>query len=1094
MQAMIEKAGIIVLLLSADLCSSERHSALLEEAIQRHNRGATRVVPVLLRPCDYRSTSAGELHALPRNRVAVTSWPNRDEALVDVVSGVREVIAALRGGGAAAGKGATRPKVTPRYPDAKTQMLSEDIERARERMRNLEGAGLDAGPVAQEIRALRRALREGGQLRAGDTLGDGRYLLVDRVGRGGFSVVWKAEDRERGEAVAIKVLHGELAADPLRRERFFRGAHRMVELAGNAVVPILQPEGEDEGWLYFVMKFISGGDLRQAVLSKRVGAGDVAGIVLEVGWALARAHKKGLVHRDIKPANILLDDGGAAWLTDFDLVFAEDTTGGTRTGALGTFMYAAPEMMERPQDADPRVDVYGLGMTAIFGLSGGELKPSVLRDAAKVIGGLPCSDEIKSVLTRAVEWDKEARFADAAELCEALRSAMSPRAPPVKIHERLRLADLNTVMTARPLDASALAILSGLKGGTGEGDGQASRPRIKTSRKLGVPLEPLLYFAGADGLDTGVALRIGLDVLDVLSAAIARNPALVDGELSPARVHVVAGGVSGVTELGIFGLDTTTYEAARELQLAYMAPEAIQKRYLRDEAPVDHRSDLFSSAVILWELLARRRLFTGEMGALVSATSTATIPPLAQIAKARVAPAVDAVIMRALAWDPDRRYPTAGELLVALEGAAGHVLATHAEVDAAVAKLTGPARPGGRPRLVPRRASVSIVERPASSSAPPDGAAKPPAEDPARVLGELGVSAVRASGLITQQHPIGEPIPKAEQGSPVPGPGTIVGWFEILARVKTIQRASLWAARGVGDWSHQQLVALRTLDLHGKSFDQRRVFLDDVIIAARVRHPNVVEIHTCGEERGVLFVAMEWVEGVPITELLKQAGRSGGVPVVIALKTASQICSGLHAGHVVRDEAAQGDYAGVGQGATHFRLTPDSVYISTLGFAKLADSGLDRAIGLYGALQGDGYMSPEEVEGAPVDPRSHVFSLGTILYEMVAGLHPFRSVSVEETLKNITMVKPVFLGDIAPSTPPRLSWVVEKALEKRREDRYASILDMKRALDAVLSQGRFSATDEDIGAFVEQVAGDHLRIRRERLREVIRAKDGNVSE
>jgi eukaryotic-like serine/threonine-protein kinase len=145
---------------------------------------------------------------------------------------------------------------------------------------------------------------------------------------------------------------------------------------------------------------------------------------VRVGEALSLAHAKGIVHRDVKPANILLDEHGAPKLTDFDLVAVADTTGGTRTGAaLGTLLYAAPESLDRPQDADARADVYGLGMTAVFCLSGAELPKAILREPEPVLGGLPCSKAVRGVLRKAIAWERDERFGDVAELCAALDEA-----------------------------------------------------------------------------------------------------------------------------------------------------------------------------------------------------------------------------------------------------------------------------------------------------------------------------------------------------------------------------------------------------------------------------------------------------------------------------------------------------------------------------------------------------------------------------------------------------------------------------------------------------------------------------------------------
>jgi serine/threonine-protein kinase len=140
--------------------------------------------------------------------------------------------------------------------------------------------------------------------------------------------------------------------------------------------------------------------------------------------ALVEAHAKQLVHRDIKPANILIDECGNAKLTDFDLVGAHDTTGGTRTGALGTIVYAAPECLDKPQDATARADVFGLGMTAIFCLSGLDLPMTTFRDPAAAVTKLDCSASVQQVLKRAVAWEPGLRFADAAAMLDAMRDAL----------------------------------------------------------------------------------------------------------------------------------------------------------------------------------------------------------------------------------------------------------------------------------------------------------------------------------------------------------------------------------------------------------------------------------------------------------------------------------------------------------------------------------------------------------------------------------------------------------------------------------------------------------------------------------------------
>lgn len=290
----------------------------------------------------------------------------------------------------------------------------------------LEQRGMSLVEIDQEIRELRRALRVGGQLREGDALGDGRYVLERRLGRGGFATVWEAHDERRGERVAIKVLHPYLTGDATRLERFFRSARTMAALEHEAVVRVLEPHGQEDGWHYFVMELLPGGDLRQMVLARSLDGRSldetaVLDILLQVGSALEAAHSRGLLHRDVKPSNILFDAAGAPKLTDFDLAAAADTSGGTRSGAMGTFLYAAPETMTPPQAADARADVYGLAMTAVFALYGRELPMAVLRAPERLIEGLACSPGVKAALQKGVAWKPDERYPSVAAFCAALR-------------------------------------------------------------------------------------------------------------------------------------------------------------------------------------------------------------------------------------------------------------------------------------------------------------------------------------------------------------------------------------------------------------------------------------------------------------------------------------------------------------------------------------------------------------------------------------------------------------------------------------------------------------------------------------------------
>ncbi len=411
LEAQIENIGAAAVVVGASGIGpwqDEEVDALLQAFVDRR----CPVIPVILE-------DAGETPALPPF-LASRTWVDFRES---DPKPIYRLIWGITGESPA-----ERP--TPSYPDDATRELSESLDVAYRRKAEISAAGDDVTEVVDEILALRRRLRQGAQLKAGDYLLDGRLQLLEKIRHGGFAQVWKGYDERSRAMVAIKVLHGQHTDNQNRRDRFFRGARQMARLTHPNVVRVIEEECEDDEHPFFVMEYVAGGDFRHAVLEGRLSHAERLTVILEIGEALALAHERGLIHRDVKPHNILLAPDGCPKLADFDLVRAADTTGGTRTSMLGTFLYAAPEaMVDASQAAEP-ADVYGLGMTALFALHGADLPSDVLWELPELVAGLEVDDRCRKALLRAVARKVDRRWGTVEEFCGALRQAMAPEPTP----------------------------------------------------------------------------------------------------------------------------------------------------------------------------------------------------------------------------------------------------------------------------------------------------------------------------------------------------------------------------------------------------------------------------------------------------------------------------------------------------------------------------------------------------------------------------------------------------------------------------------------------------------------------------------------
>src|SRR5437870_5830845 len=303
-----------------------------------------------------------------------------------------------------------------------------------------------------------------------------------------------------------------------------------------------------------------------------------------------------------------------------------------------------------------------------------------------------------------------------------------------------------------------------------------------------------------------------------------------------------------------------------------------------------------------------------------------------------------------------------------------------------------------------------------------------------------------------------------------------IGKYKLVRLIASGGMAEVYLARQAGAAGFEKLVCLKRILPHlARDRQFVEMFLNEARLAARLDHPNIVSIFDLGEANGNYFIAMEFIDGPSLRAVAKRTHeRDELLPIPEIVKIISMAAGGLQYAHDLSGTD------GKPLGLVHRDISPDNILVHRNGAAKVVDFGIAKAadsggMTRTGTLKGKvAYMPPEQLRGDPLDRRVDVFALGVVLYELLAGQRPWSGDSEVSLIGKIMTEDPPPLATLRPDAPAGLTAVIDRALAKDRDARYASCHDLQADLEALqvsLGQTITAARISDFArAYAEPVA------------------------
>lgn len=289
-----------------------------------------------------------------------------------------------------------------------------------------------------------------------------------------------------------------------------------------------------------------------------------------------------------------------------------------------------------------------------------------------------------------------------------------------------------------------------------------------------------------------------------------------------------------------------------------------------------------------------------------------------------------------------------------------------------------------------------------------------------------------------------------------------LGRFKII---EVLGQGAMGIVYKAADEVIDRTVAIKTLQVSGQLTDEQRAefkqrFRMEAQLAGKLSHPNIVTIYDVAEEDGIMYIAMEFVDGRTLEYLINHTPTNWESlqSIEMAIEIMLQTCDGLHFAHE--------------HDVTHRDIKPANIIISKNGHAKIMDFGIAKINSSSGTAIGTilgtpGYMSPEQIAGKQVDQRSDIFSLGSVCYECLTGKKAFDGNNMTEVMYKVMNENPTPVHVLNPMIPPVFDNIITRALRRNPEERYRSVDLMAKDIRKIKQTMLLSRTiyvDADLAA------------------------------